>query len=59
MKKLYVLAWALLALAALVSALTGTFNPVALVVFSLVALGLVSTLVLWSIVVNTREIKPE
>lgn len=59
MKKLYFTAWFLLAAAALVSALTGTFNPAALVVFSFIALGLVFTLALWSVSVNTQEIKTE
>ncbi len=59
MKKIYVLAWFLLAAAAFVSALTGTFNPAALLVFSLIALGLVYTFALWSVLVNTREIKTE
>jgi ABC-type multidrug transport system permease subunit len=57
LKNLYVLAWFLLAAAVLVSALTGAFNVAALVVFSLIALGLVYTLALWSVTVNTREIK--
>jgi hypothetical protein len=59
MKKIYVLAWFLLAAGALVSALTGTFNPVALVVFSLVALGLIYTFAFWWVIVNTRDIKTE
>ena len=57
MKKIYVLGWVSLAAAVLVSTLTGTFNPARLVVFSLIALGLVHMLVLWSVIVNTREIK--
>jgi hypothetical protein len=59
MKKLYVSAWILLAAAAFVSALTGTFSPAALVVFSLITLGLIYTLLLWSVVVNTQEVKHE
>lgn len=59
MKKFYVSAWFLLAAAALVSALTGTFNAAALLVFSLVALALVHTLALWTVIVNTRGVQPE
>ena len=59
MKRFYVSAWFLLAAAALVSVVTGAFNPVALFVFSLVALGLVYTLALWSVFVNTRDLKLE
>lgn len=55
MKKFYVLAWFLLAASALASVFTGTFNPLAMVVFSLVALGLVYAIALWSVIVNTRE----
>ncbi len=55
MKKFYVLAWFLLAMAALITALTGAFNAVALVVFSLIALGLVHTLALWSVLVNAQD----
>lgn len=58
-KNLYVLAWFLLAAIVLVSALTGTLTPPALVVFSLAALGLVYGLALWSVIANTREIKTE
>jgi hypothetical protein len=37
--------------------LTGSFNPVTLFVFSLIALALVNTLMLWSVIVNTRNLK--
>lgn len=59
MKKLYLAAWTLLTATALVSVFTGAFNPVTLFVFSLVALALVYTLALWSVIVNTRELKTE
>ena len=59
MKKFYVLAWFLLAASALVSVFTGTFNPLATVVFSLVALALVLALALWSVIVNTRDVQPQ
>jgi hypothetical protein len=55
MKKFYVTAWFLLAAAVLVSAFTGTFNSLAVVVFSLVAVGLVYGFALWSVIVNTRD----
>lgn len=57
MKKFYISAWFLLAAAAFVSVLTGSFNPVTLFVFSLIALALVNTLMLWSVIVNTRNLK--
>lgn len=57
MKNFYISAWILLAAAAFVSVLTGSFNPVTLVAFSLTALGLVYTLALWSVIVNTRDLK--
>jgi hypothetical protein len=55
MKKIYISAWILLAAAALGTVLSGSFSPVALLVFSLFALALVHTLMLWSVVVNTRD----
>jgi hypothetical protein len=55
MKKFYVTAWFLLAASVLVSAFTGTFNPLAVVVFSLVAVGLVYGFALWSVIVNRRD----
>ena len=58
MKKFYVLAWFLLAMAFLGSALSGAFNATEMVVFSLVALGLVYTLALWSVIVNTPDPSP-
>ena len=59
MKKIYVLAWFLLAASVLVSVFTGTFDPLAMVVFSLVAVGLVYGFALWSVIVNTRDTQPE
>jgi hypothetical protein len=59
MKKFYVLAWFLLAASALISVFTSTFNPLVMVVFSLVALMLVLVLALWSVIVNTRDKQPE
>lgn len=59
MKKFYVLAWFLLAAAVLVSIFTGTFNSLAMVVFGLVAVGLVHGFALWSVIVNTRDTQPE
>jgi len=57
MKKFYISAWFLLAAAAIVTAFIGAFNPAAQVVFSLIALGLVYTLALRSVIVNTRELE--
>lgn len=56
MKQLYFLAWFLVVFAALVSFLTGNFGAVTLVAFSLIALGLVYGLALWSVITNTRDI---
>ena len=58
-ENLYVLAWFLLVAIVLVLALTGTLTPLALVSYSLLALGLVFTLMLWSVIANTQEIKTE
>jgi len=55
-KNFYISAWILLVAAILVTFLTGAFNPPALFVFSLVALGLIHALMLWSVVVNTRDL---
>lgn len=59
MKNLYISAWILLAAAAFVSVLTGSFNPAALFVFSLVALALVYALALWSVMADARDLKTE
>ena len=58
-KKFYVSAWFLLAAAALISVFTGAFNALAIVVFSLVAVGLVYGFALWSVMANTREVGRE
>jgi hypothetical protein len=55
MKKFYVGAWFLAAIAVLISVLTGTFTTTAMIVFSFIGLGLIYTLALWSVIVNTRE----
>lgn len=55
MKKIYTAAWFLLAILFLASVLTGSLNPTSLVAFSLIALGLVYALALWTVVINTRE----
>jgi Mn2+/Fe2+ NRAMP family transporter len=59
MKQIYTSAWILLTIAALVSILSGSFDPVGLLVFSLVALALVLSLALWSVYVQTRDLKTE
>jgi hypothetical protein len=56
MKVIYGTAWFLLVAATLVSAFTGSFNPPAVVVYGLMALGLVYAIAVWSVVVNTREL---
>lgn len=59
MKKFYGLAWLILAGAVLVSILAGSFDPVSLLAFSLAALALVHALAIWSVIVNTRDMKLE
>ena len=59
MKQIYFSAWIVLTIAALVTVLTGSFSPAALVVFSLIALSLVYMFALWSVIVNTRDLKTE
>lgn len=59
MKKLYVGSWILLAMVVLGSVLNRTITPGAALIYSLLALGLVFTMMLWSVIVNTRDIKTE
>ena len=55
MKTFYFIAWFLLIASALASSFVGTFDAFAMVAFSLVALGLIHALALWSVFVNTRD----
>jgi hypothetical protein len=59
MKQIYVGSWILLAMVVFGSVLSRTLTPEAAVIYSLLALGLVFTLMLWSVIVNTRETKTE
>jgi hypothetical protein len=59
MKKIYVGSWILLAVVVLGSVLNRTITPGSALIYSLLALGLVFTMMLWSVIVNTREIKTE
>lgn len=59
LKQLYVWSWVLLAMVVFGSVLSRTLTPVAAVIYSLLGLGLVLTWMLWSVIVNTREIKTE
>lgn len=54
LKKFYAAVWVLLFSAALVSLLTGTANWATLVIYSLIALGLVYALALWTLIENNR-----
>lgn len=54
-KKFYAAAWIFLTLAAFVTLLTGNFNALMLVAFSLTALGLVYALALWTVIGNTSK----
>ena len=57
MKRIYLLAWLMLAIAAAAGIVSGTFDALAMVVLGLFALALVQGLALWSIVVNTRDVQ--
>ena len=59
MKKIYTAAWFLTAILFLASVFTGSFNVLSLFVFSLVALGLVYALVLWTVIANYRVHKTD
>lgn len=59
MKQFYGLLWLLLGAVALISVSMGAINPVGLVAFSLVVLGLVYAFALWWIVVNARYARTE
>jgi hypothetical protein len=59
MKQIYVGSWILLAMVVFGSILTHTLTPASAVVYSLLALGLVFTLMLWLAIVHTRETKTE
>lgn len=48
----YILAWFLLIGSAMVAAFMGTLSDFAMVTFGLVALALVYSLMLWSVVIN-------
>jgi uncharacterized protein (DUF58 family) len=52
MKTIYIFAWSLAAAGVLASFLTGNFNKATLVIFSFIALGLVYSLALWSVLKN-------
>ena len=54
MKKIYPTAWFLLAILFFASVFTGSFNELSLVVFSLIALGLVYALALWAVIDHSR-----
>lgn len=56
-KNFYISAWILLAVAAFVTVLSGSFNPLTLLAYSLVALTLVLSLAMWSVITQTREFK--
>jgi len=58
MRKIYTAAWLLLTVLFLASVSTGNFNPVSLLIFSLIALGLVYAPALWAVVVNTKKLTP-
>jgi len=57
-KTIYAIAWFVVGIAAFISILAGSFGAAAMVVFSLIALGLFYGFALWSVTVNTREPHP-
>lgn len=59
MRTLYLAAWFLLSLAVAAAVITGTFNSVSLVIFSLAALALVYGLALWSAFTNSPDLGHE
>ena len=59
MKQFYGLLWLVLGTVALISVSMGAINPVGLVAFSLVVLGLVYAFALWWIIVNARDARTE
>jgi len=59
LKNFYGLAWFLLAASVLISVFTGTFNPLGMIIFSLVAVGLIYGFALWAVIVNARDTQPQ
>lgn len=57
-RQFYALAWFILTGTIVVSIFSGQLDPVMLFAFSLIALGLVYALALWSVIVNTRDRSP-
>jgi hypothetical protein len=55
MANFYALAWFLLVSGVLVAAYHGNLTPTAILVYSLLALGLVFVLMAWAVVVNGRR----
>lgn len=55
LKTSYLLAWILVAASAVVSIVSGDFDPVTQVAFSAAVLVLVYTLALWSVFTKTRD----
>ncbi len=55
LKAFYALAWVFLVLISVRLALTGTLNPVALLVLSLAAVALVYGLALWSVLTDAKS----
>ena len=59
MKNFYILGWFLLIAAVFVTLSSASFDTDTLLVFSLVASALVSTLAMWSVIGQTRKLKTE
>jgi hypothetical protein len=59
MTNFYVLAWFLLIAGVLVAAFHGTLTPVAMLVYSIMALGLVFALMIWAVIANERKTMTE
>lgn len=58
MKNFYISIWFLLAAASLITVLSGSFNPLSLLALSLIALALVLSLTMWS-VITQRDLKTD
>lgn len=58
MKEILATAWILGAVAALILGLNGSIDPAAMVVFSLVALGLFYAFAVGTVIVSTRDPRP-
>ena len=57
-KTIFASAWILTTLAVFVLGVSGRIDPVAVVIFSLIALGLFYAFAVWTVIVNTPDADP-